>query len=54
MRLTGFVPNNFPIAFTVLFVRNQTPLFYAFKQIINQTYNAGINFGNGKHQAHKQ
>ena len=46
MRLSGFVPFNFPIVFAVLFIRNQTPVFNAFMQVLNQTYNAGINYGN--------
>ena len=46
MRLSGFVPFNFPIVFAVLFIRNQTPIFNAGMQVLNQTYNAGINYGN--------
>lgn len=46
MRLSGFVVFNFPLVFAVLFVRNQTPIFNATMQWVNQTYNAGMNYGN--------
>lgn len=46
MRLSGFVIFNTPIALICLFTRNQTPLFNAFMQWVNQTYNAGLNYGN--------
>ena len=45
-RLSGFVIFNFPIVFAVLFIPNQTPLFNAGMQWINQTYNAAMNYGN--------
>lgn len=35
-----------PLVFAVLFVKNQTPLFNAGMQWANQTYNAGMNYGN--------
>ena len=46
MRLSGFVVFNFPLVFAVMFIRNQTPVFNATMQWINQTYNAGMNYGN--------
>ena len=46
MRMSGFVIFNVPIAFAVLFTPNQTPLFNATFQGINQTYNAAMNYGN--------
>ena len=46
MRLSGFVVFNMPLVFAVLFVKNQTPLFNATMQWANQTYNAGMNYGN--------
>jgi hypothetical protein len=46
MRLSGFVVFNVPLVFSVLFVRNQTPLYNATMQWLNQTYNAGMNYGN--------
>lgn len=46
MRLSGFVVFNMPLVFAVLFVRNQTPAFNAAMQWANQTYNAGMNYGN--------
>jgi len=46
MRLSGFVPFNAPLVFAVLFVRTQTPQFNAAVQWLNQTYNAGLNYGN--------
>lgn len=46
MRLSGFVPFNAPLVFAVLFVRNQSPVFNATMQWLNQTYNAAINYGN--------
>lgn len=46
MRLSGFVVFNFPMVFVILFYRNQTPLFNAGMQWLNQTYNAGMNYGN--------
>ena len=45
-RLSGFVVFNGPIVFAVMFTPNQTPLFNAFMQLVNQTYNAGMNYGN--------
>ena len=46
MRLSGFVVFNAPLVFAVMFTPNQTPLFNAAMQWINQTYNAGMNYGN--------
>ena len=46
MRMSGFVIFNMPIVFAVLFTRNQTPAFNATLQWVNQTYNAGMNYGN--------
>ena len=46
MRMSGFVIFNVPIAFAVLFTKNQTPMFNATFHGINQTYNAGMNYGN--------
>jgi len=46
MRLSGFVLFNLPIATAVIFTRNQTPLFAGGMQWVNQTYNAGMNYGN--------
>jgi len=46
MRLNGFVVFNCPILLVTLFTRNQTPLFNAGCQWLNQTYNAGMNYGN--------
>ena len=40
MRLSGFVVFNAPLVCLVLFTRNQTPLFNAGCQLVNQTYNA--------------
>jgi hypothetical protein len=45
MRMSGFVIFNVPIAFAVLFTKNQTPMFNATFHGINQTYNAGMNYG---------
>lgn len=45
-RLSGFVVFNAPIVFIVMFTPNQTPAFNAFMQLVNQTYNAGMNYGN--------
>lgn len=46
MRLSGFVTFNTPILLISLFTKNQTPLFNAGCQWLNQTYNAGLNYGN--------
>ena len=46
MRMSGFVVFNVPLVFAVLFVKNQTPAFNAAMQLANQTYNAGMNYGN--------
>lgn len=46
MRLSGFVVFNTPLVLITLFTRNQTPAFNAMMQWINQTYNAGMNYGN--------
>lgn len=46
MRLSGFVAFNTPLVLLSLFTRNQTPLFNTAIQWANQTYNAGMNYGN--------
>lgn len=46
MRPSGMVLFNMPLVFAVLFVRHQTPAFNAAMQWANQTYNAGMNYGN--------
>ena len=46
MRMSGFVVFNVPLVFAVLFTKNQTPLMNAGFQWLNQTYNAGMNYGN--------
>lgn len=46
MRLSGFTIFNMPTIFAVLFIQNQTPFFSGFIQWVNQTYNAGMNYGN--------
>lgn len=46
MRLSGFVVFNTPLVLITLFTRNQTPIFNAGMQWINQTYNAAMNYGN--------
>mmetsp|Transcript_20011 Transcript_20011/g.14491 ORF Transcript_20011/g.14491 Transcript_20011/m.14491 type:complete len:217 (+) Transcript_20011:486-1136(+) len=46
MRLSGFAVFNAPIVFLVLFTPNQSPLFNTSLQWLNQTYNAGMNYGN--------
>lgn len=46
MRLSGFVPMNVPIILILMFTKNQTPVFNAGMQWVNQTYNAGMNYGN--------
>jgi sideroflexin-5 len=46
MRMSGFVIFNVPIVFAVLFAKNQTPTWNAAFQGVNQTYNAGMNYGN--------
>jgi hypothetical protein len=43
--MCAFVPTNMPIIFGML-MTPPTPLNMAFWQWINQTYNAGMNFGN--------
>lgn len=45
MRMCAFVPTNLPIIFGML-MTTQTPLNTAFWQWLNQTYNAGMNYGN--------
>lgn len=45
MKLSGFVVFNMPLVFAVLFAK-QTPIFNAGAQWANQTYNAGMNYGN--------
>jgi len=45
MRLPGFVSFNAPLLAVMLFTR-QTPTFNALLQILDQTYIAGINYGN--------
>mmetsp|Transcript_4390 Transcript_4390/g.6360 ORF Transcript_4390/g.6360 Transcript_4390/m.6360 type:complete len:398 (-) Transcript_4390:19-1212(-) len=45
-RLSSFVTFNVPLVLIMLFYRNQTPQFNAFMQWVNQTYNAGMNYGN--------
>jgi len=45
MRMCAFVPTNLPIIFGML-MTPPTPMNTAFWQWINQTYNAGMNFGN--------
>lgn len=45
MRMCAFVPTNLPIIFGML-MTPPTPFNTAFWQWINQTYNAGMNFGN--------
>ena len=46
MRMSGFVSFNIPILAMMLFTPNQTPVFNAVLQLVNQTYNAGLNYGN--------
>jgi len=46
MRLSGFLIFNVPIATLVIFAPNQTLLFTGALQWLNQTYNAGMNYGN--------
>ncbi len=46
MRMSGFVIFNVPLVFAVLFTKNQTPAMNATFQWLNQTYNAGMNYGN--------
>jgi len=46
MRMSGFVVFNTPILLVILFAKNQTPMFNAGMQVVNQTYNAGMNYGN--------
>lgn len=45
MRMCAFVPTNLPIIFGML-MTPPTPLNTMFWQWINQTYNAGMNYGN--------
>ena len=46
MRLSGFVWFNVPLLGIMLFMKGQTPAVNAFFQWLNQTYNAGLNYGN--------
>ena len=46
MRLSGFVWFNVPLLGVMLFMKTQTPAINAFFQWLNQTYNAGMNYGN--------
>ena len=46
MRLSGFVWFNVPLLAVMLFSKTQSPLQNAFFQWLNQTYNAGMNYGN--------
>jgi hypothetical protein len=45
MRMCAFVPTNVPIIFGMLMIKS-TPVNTAFFQWLNQTYNAGMNYGN--------
>lgn len=45
MRMCAFVPTNVPIIFGMLMIKS-TPFNTAFFQWLNQTYNAGMNYGN--------
>lgn len=45
MRMCAFVPTNLPIIFGML-MTPPTPVNTIFWQWINQTYNAGMNYGN--------
>lgn len=45
MRMCSFVPTNVPIIFGML-LTPPTPMNTAFWQWLNQTYNAGMNYGN--------
>lgn len=45
MRMSAFVPTNVPIIFGMLMTKS-TPATTAFWQWLNQTYNAGMNYGN--------
>ena len=45
MRMCAFVPTNLPIIFGML-MAPPTPMNTAFWQWLNQTYNAGMNYGN--------
>ncbi len=45
MRMCAFVPTNLPIIFGMLMMKS-TPASTAFWQWLNQTYNAGMNYGN--------
>ena len=45
MRMCAFVPTNIPIIFGMLMTKS-TPFNTAFYQWLNQTYNAGMNYGN--------
>jgi CxxC motif-containing protein len=44
-RMSGFIIFNAPILFGVLMTA-QTPLNIMFFQLVNQSYNAGLNYGN--------
>lgn len=45
MRMAAFVPANIPIIAGIM-LSPQTPAINAFWQWFNQTYNAGMNYGN--------
>jgi hypothetical protein len=45
MRMCAFVPTNLPIIFGML-MTPPTPMNTMFWQWLNQTYNAGMNYGN--------
>ena len=45
MRMCSFVPVNIPILFGML-LSSPTPLNTIFWQVFNQSYNAGLNYGN--------
>lgn len=45
MRMCAFVPTNLPIIFGML-MSTPTPFNTMFYQWLNQTYNAGMNYGN--------
>jgi hypothetical protein len=45
MRMSAFIPTNVPIIFGILMTA-PTPFNTALWQWVNQTYNAGLNYGN--------